>query len=344
MAGVIATPALADSRSEAVACVQNQLATMGLYNGKADGRASSAVRSAVAAYQTSKGAISSRAFDLDSAIVFCRHIGLRDKSMRQFWPSTKRPYVIIASDSIDKALKDEVTKSTALSLSAFRRTYGIELANTVYISIGQTPREMAEMTRKHHQRNRGDIVKYWTERCDTKANFTGVSYGGMIALCRDGPATLGKGLARNYVRQVVVHEVFHEAQAQLSGEPRKLKRSQSAVDWQGPVWMVEGSAEFVALNVTTGRSAGSLVSWFRARLKQRPELILLEQSTAREYFTLDVYYGGALGVSRLVSRSGTKSLTRFYEMLGQGVDWEEAFAKAYGTPTGQFYKAYARAF
>lgn len=137
-----------------------------------------------------------------------------------------------------------------------------------------------------------------------------------------------------YQRRTVVHELFHVLQYSIGWLPSHTRA----------VWLVEGSAEYVAYRavvIDVGLAAPDDVRACKQRgvlLSQPPvpALAALEGQTA---YTLSeqtgfVYADAYLGVERATSRSGLMSLIAFGEMSSSLAD---SFQAALGEPLADFY-------
>ena len=136
--------------------------------------------------------------------------------------------------------------------------------------------------------------------------------------------------------KIVVHEYFHLLQVE--------------VDWKGPTWLLEGSAEFVAYKAIIDNS---LISYDQARSFHvlqathghlPPPLPSLESPEAFYSAPGAIWSLGFLAVEFLTSERGVGSLRTYWESTAQGDSWQAAFRAAFGTSIDSFYQAFEHMF
>jgi hypothetical protein len=158
-------------------------------------------------------------------------------------------------------------------------------------------------------------------------NACGTSGGGVIRFNTSSP-NCGEGYTERFMTQTTAHEYFHQVQQSLGGV--------------GPLWLLEGAAQFVGYMAVD-----------EANLRKFPEYVeLMERAVARDSFVLaqletswnpspgsDVYSYAAAAVNLLTSSASWKlnSLMRFWERLGLGVPWRQAFQDTFGLTVEAFY-------
>lgn len=166
------------------------------------------------------------------------------------------------------------------------------------------------------------------------------------------------GVSGDDEQKVIFHEYFHAVQhAQIHPEIKWEERDQLL----GPVWFVEGGAEFMAMTFHAKAQAnGSLRIWqngsgdrtykaYRKSMRRKfrdaveahrkydciPEMTKVSyDSPCREFF----YDGGSWAIALLVSRHGEKVLLdTFYPKLSE-MSWNEAFEASFDQTPEAFYE------
>ena len=135
---------------------------------------------------------------------------------------------------------------------------------------------------------------------------------------------------------VVAHEYIHSWQRATAGQEGET----------APLWLIEGSAEYLAYDAVTraglvrGREVIDTQAWY---VLDAPKMASLDQLEDR-----DAYYGEAgpvyslafLAVTQLAKEDGPSGISRFFEAMGAGDSWQEAFSTAFGQDVDDFYAAF----
>jgi len=133
--------------------------------------------------------------------------------------------------------------------------------------------------------------------------------------------------------KVVVHEAFHNLQTTLLGgtiEPT-----------DGPVWLIEGSAEYIAYQTIATYGLDSLENIRRSRIER-------VKTTSAPLRSLETYAGftpqnspyplSALAGERLAAANGGETVfIAYFEAVAQGAAWSEAFRTVFGRTVDTFY-------
>ena len=140
-----------------------------------------------------------------------------------------------------------------------------------------------------------------------------------------------------YRLDVVVHEFVHVYQTD------ELGRHQNGA----PAWMMEGTAEFLASDALASRGlidAGDADLYRYWTIADAPldELADYEQQTMFRQADARVYGLAYLGMDWLARESGVAAIGAFFELVGNGVDWDDAFEEAFGLTPRAFYRAFER--
>jgi hypothetical protein len=139
--------------------------------------------------------------------------------------------------------------------------------------------------------------------------------------------------------RVVAHEYFHVVQMALLGRVAE-RISTTRVDLErpeGPSWLFEGSADYISWKALEAANVASLDEYLASATVPK-DVDIADLETYLEY-----YHAGEdravlplLAVDRLVA-GDTRRMMRFYEAIGRGLPWREAFAGAFGKRVEVFY-------
>jgi hypothetical protein len=139
-------------------------------------------------------------------------------------------------------------------------------------------------------------------------------------------------------QKIIGHELFHLEQQQLANAPTGIPPS------DGPIWLVEGSAETMGYRVAAARALLDLPGE-RADLAARVRgtsvtLTSLETSAglsqAHAWDTLHL----AADHLTAIAPKGIGSFVDYYAALGAGTEWHGAFLAAFGMTSAQYYTAF----
>lgn len=312
---------------DAVACVQAQLNALGHDAGAVDGRVGPATRRALADYEAANGTITTRPFDRFSAIVHCRQIGLRHPEARALWPATEAtPFILRADADVDSTYVAGVKFGIQGGLAQMRGRYGVGLAAPFLVLIGRNEQEVMGLVEKDLP---WDGSKSWmrdelTRICGEEYP-RGVSLPGLIMICNAPVGTIRRSYYYEDGQALARHEVFHEAQNQLAGELPDFTEAKW-LRYFGPKWLIEGSAMvFERGPLPVERAAG----------KYLPKLESHADGTKAG--TL-LYTLGHAAASVLAKRgTGLGGVLDYYERIGKGAAWRDAFTESFGVTVSDFY-------
>lgn len=137
---------------------------------------------------------------------------------------------------------------------------------------------------------------------------------------------------------IVAHEHLHTVQGQLGCLP--------GPDAHTHRWLIEGSATFVGWQalVTSGRTTQARVDAEMREWGGFSGLLKPLHAYERVLPGDPEYALSYRAVQLLVRGAGSPaSLVRFCQLVGRGAAWHDAFRRAFGVTTGDFYKAFERA-
>lgn len=332
--GVLAAP---EARaSMAVTCVQEQLAAAGFDPGAADGRAGARTRAAAAAFTAARGPETSRPLDADSAVIWCRRIGLADPALRAFWPRKGRPEVIFG-DTIPPDLREAISSAVRRTDSVIPSRLDVDLAVPVRVIVAEGAAEFRRMVLAATDLPLADLSVTAKRQCSSLVGINGGYYPGLIALCLTPGARLGPTTDRDNrifdqasVTFLVAHEMFHDVQYHLNGSFKNDTPRADRIAQEGPFWMLEGSADVFANAIALYPSAEVYEDWARALLTpEMRDLTRYDHRDPNRPSPWEVYEAGRVAVMDLQARAGFVAVIRFYDELGSGTPWEQAFEKVF---------------
>jgi hypothetical protein len=133
----------------------------------------------------------------------------------------------------------------------------------------------------------------------------------------------------------VIHEFYHDVQHYYAG----------SVGLMGPVWLVEGSAEYMTFRVLdqkgirgfkdTRNRATSFNGWFYGPPLSNEPLKLFEYMSYPG--SIPAYQLGFLATDMLVSEHGEDSLMKYWQTRRTASSWQSAFQEAFGESVDNFY-------
>ena len=149
---------------------------------------------------------------------------------------------------------------------------------------------------------------------------------------------------RPYARRIEfsAHEMAHVYQWGL-GNLGTVDLDHSKVRANGPAWLVEGEATFVAARMMNW---AGIVSYqderrrFENRALTRTEDLAGFETYATLRFTPGTYELGALAVELLASSVGEEALVAYWTALGPETTWQEAFETTFGITIDEFYERF----
>ena len=146
--------------------------------------------------------------------------------------------------------------------------------------------------------------------------------------------------------KTVAHEVSHAQSSNLSNLQLYASSSSSGVPDAGPVWLAEGSAEFLAWRAL---SAGGVVSYDDQRslfvwdLNDMDPEALGKFETVRGFKSSWInYHYSMFAAELLASHAGESSLIEYYDSLRSGAAWQTVFRNTFGLSIGEFYDRFEK--
>jgi hypothetical protein len=257
-----------------------------------------------------------------------------------------------ASDEQNQILADSQSKANGALLAVeqsldrhmtiFRNDLNVYDFHPPSIVIGSTPTSLWDVfSRKSSALSQFEFLDAFTPRCNSRETVYGIYTGDVIALCIFDSENFDPEISRKFISITLAHELFHAAQFSLLGI-NSLDEVKSSIDTLGPAWLLEGSAfyfgEFHGCPSCEGLEPNDLINGLR-RISQdfSQEYEVLEHFDDSPSHSEALYYKGFLASLVLVRDHGDESLIEFYETLGAGEEWENAFHTSFGIKVDEFY-------
>lgn len=133
---------------------------------------------------------------------------------------------------------------------------------------------------------------------------------------------------------VLAHEYFHVLQHSL------------ATALKGPLWLIEGSAEYAMARVGARTKRYDYTAFRNSTLLRAASWTgtLREAGEDASYPTgHEHYFLGFLAVELLVERAGEGALLEYFRLLPTSPSWQDAFKSAFGITAGEFYEEFEAA-
>ena len=350
--GLVLFPALsavpAHALSAHVRCVQEQLNASGYREGPADGRLGDPTRAALGLFARDNGLEIDSDVSSDTAVTWCRRIGLTDPALRAFWPSARRPVDLSIAPDVPRDIAARIEATLVPEMQSLSALLGLELAATDEVIVVRNDTWRIALLRMQALRGANDnpfFAEAMERHCTGINRLGGWTVSGLTILCLRDDAILGESLSDRDLRHALRHEALHLIQHQISA--LRVRRINETPGWdphEVPIWMAEGTAV-----ILEGRyPAQSAVNTIDRRLigtfddRDWPNLRQLETRHGLKIDYDGVYLGGAVAVSYLIARhGGYRALGQLYERVGEGRRFDNAFADAFGLSLAGFYEEFA---
>jgi hypothetical protein len=146
-------------------------------------------------------------------------------------------------------------------------------------------------------------------------------------------------------QKIIAHEIFHTFQYQLDKLLTNGSTPFSQVRPSGPVWLDEGAPETVGYHVAADRGLLGYPDALAGQIRQAKQIDtpLSSLQTLDQTQIPGVYSLFHVAVDHLLSITpgGVAALTTYYDALGSGKAWPDAFAAAFGMTVDAYYANFA---
>lgn len=332
---------------DAMRCVQNQVTAAGFDAGTPDGLMGAKTRRAVQAYEKANGEVSKRPINQRFALVYCRLIALQNPDLKRFWPQNAGKLNIVFGDSMmsedqkDQDFTIQMTLKIYRGYQLIREFLEVDLPGPVNVFVAGNVEEALTLIRTQanfypdNDFKQGLVKNYKREN-----RVSGVSFSNGILLTRIGDTQIGSEIDVESLMFTIIHELFHQYQKQLSGNPPYNSPAQYLSKY-GPIWMAEGSANLIAEHLTFGGVIREFQDLMISQLNGTVrDLQSVNDVYAAKTLKADIYKIGTIAVGDLIPNGDYTKLVRFYEELGRTDDWKIAFETVFGISQEDFYATF----
>lgn len=334
---VALSPAQAD---RAVECVQNQLTALGYNLGKPDGMEGPSTRAAFNKFQKDRGDAAFE-FRLQDGhyLVLCRQLGLETPKLQAFWPAKIKPFTL----SYDGTIVREIRDLTQANVEAVERFYAkhldLKFVEQVEFVVGSNTGILGALL-KAKLEGRFDAEKYSKSQaihCRDDVLAGAFTFQHVVVVCLSPDLMAVSAELDQRLHHLAAREMFRAVQNQLTAAITR-KNSKNPMARQGPEWLLDGSARYLALRASDPTlDAVAVVQASNGGAVQVGYLAQMEMATSDPETRPQDWDACIHAVAELVKLSGDRALVAFYQRLGIGQSWQDAFAASFGISAADFY-------
>ena len=236
------------------------------------------------------------------------------------------------SPQLQETIQDDVERVRNYS----SQTLGFDIGDFTIFAFMNTEHHIDEYIKWHEGLSPSDRDRYISRWSNIASGHGGYRH---LFVCT--------GCDPDTKRKSTFHEYFHVLQSELANVQENPRLGAaivhpSKVPPHGPEWLHEGTAEYLALEV----ASDARISRFANQLgyhsnRERGQTLLLSSMETR--YGLDEagdYSSGIIAAKLLAETSGISSLIKFYENVGKGLPWKEAFEATFGRSINAFYSEF----
>lgn len=235
-------------------------------------------------------------------------------------PEVEAPHDIVFLGDIPEHLQDEIRYEADLAVGILREVFGVTPPETT-ITFARTREQLTGAYREATGRELHASTRCFAERLPDGRHVIFIH----IANCGFG-YTVGDNASL-----VLAHEYFHVLQHSLA----------TALD--GPLWLIEGSAEYAMARVGAQTKRYDYTAFRNSTLLRAASWTgTLREAGDDVSFPAghEHYFLGFLAVELLVERAGEGALLEYFRLLPTSARWQDAFESAFGITSGEFYEAF----
>lgn len=319
-----------------VRCVQSQLTYIGFNPGPVDNILGAATR---------RAALSAQMVDLPSltkktAFDWCRHLGLSNRALQQFWPSEADDVLWLPDELRETAAEQLMRMAQVEALRLFSDTYGQRLVGGFAIFAGDEPGSLeraSEAFRRGKSETWDGLYRNEPMPCGLDGGVRAIAFRDMLLMCWEKPVQYNSSWLkrhRDWFTRVFIHEYMHALQNELVGVDAQFWLPSG--EWAlGPTWLVEGSAEVIEGEWWAGETGLSEISLGkharRARASNTSLSELHDSVTAQADYDLSEYAAFLLG-----ERFGRDAYFMYFESVRTEGSYTAAFEQTYGMSLAAF--------
>ncbi|WP_217356595.1 hypothetical protein [Ruegeria atlantica] len=267
-------------------------------------------------------------------IVLCRELGLRNPLAKLAWPSFGNTLEIHVADTISEAEADEAVRLIKVWSQRVRSDQGIGVPFPAIVIVGDTADSLYPLVLQYAATNVTweEFQRAYDGTCSTRKTTSGWAAFNHLVICLEPGDKNLIGL-----EPVFIHEEIHVIQFQLAGQPGGLADDETRLKAMGPEWLLEGMAEFPALVIYGGIEVS--MDFDHAGLNLR------DLETYQEFNNSPSEISGPLvnaAAATLLEGRSFRRAFEFYEALGKGQPWRDAFKQTFGLSVDEFYLEFDR--
>lgn len=222
----------------------------------------------------------------------------------------------------------------------FREKYHVQTIGRVDLVGGEDPRLLGKyVVQLMHDRNQNSygVARDIRDVCGNSRILAGVAYRNQIVVCWETTegtiyATQGRVNAKWFDRmnrllpRMMAHEYMHHLQSELSEEKTAPQRHRGQRQIAGPSWLSEGTAEFFEYRFGALGAHFDVFNSGQLRREANESDRSLRKMRSRGTVKSNENYALSHYASYLLARKyGTEALFQYWEELGKGKSWEQAF-------------------
>jgi len=220
---------------------------------------------------------------------------------------------------------------------SFKNRLGLDLGQETKIYISSSPQNLVDAYAKHYRgkrpSNKAEKVRRYREFSSAEAKYR-------VLFISLGSKRFPSN-SRNRKVNLVFHEFFHLLQYELIGRKSDKCCRSDRVPVVGPVWLMEGSAEYMARVMMQAEGYEGMSGYLghierNFRANSPDSLQLLETRHGMDQVE-GSYDHSAYAVHALVQGGGYNSIQKFYSSLRKTTNWKRAFERSFGITVDDFY-------
>ncbi|GEM_PF-6831767 len=246
--------------------------------------------------------------------------------------------------SLDENRTLEPAMNDALDdvLTFYARSHDIAFNGPLHIIFSQDTQYVTDtyydLSRPHVSKK--DARHFARSHCDADQTISGVITLKVMLLCISPVEDVNNrwiASHRDQIGATLAHEIMHAIQHKFSDESVTGLSARRA---SGPVWMVEGAANYISRDfqgALTYKDREFERVFYRA---QDTTKSIDELSYAPPFERFKHYAISHLAIYLLAERFGAPALFDFWRNLGAGHNWENSFARAFGMQMSDFIEKF----
>lgn len=329
--------AQADGERDLARCVQKQLNDLGFDAGPPDGAIGPITRRAAARLLDEHPGRQLIAglppLDRYTSVSWCRALPRLSREAGRHRPSMEpRRYAL---NDLQQGQQQRMLEEAFAQAAAFYRSkYSLEIISRLDIAAADSKSAILRLAASLPKSSKGrqKALGRWADTaCDRERGMAGVAFRDALFFCWPAvPYYDAKWVDRTAVRlqPVMVHEVMHILQRELSHNIVPRPRQRGDQSNMGPDWLVEGAAEVMSDHFIEDKRGKPFDEAFRFRTGSATPLTELRahNSVAKR----QAYRVANLAVRTLARRHGRASLFAYWREIGRGGSADRAFEQTFG--------------